>query len=221
MRPRSLHRGENCADVAIPLIAAGGCRSVSAGALAGPLLVTPAAVLKWFGSTARLWEQIADAVGRRWCAHLQRSARLGTAGVPPLRHGELDPVDAVRLLLPLDDAEVAWTRVWLSLLEHGRHHDLVGERMAEWEAQEMEVLHRATGCRDVPTLTSTLVVVRGLRQMVASTHGALGLETAHDLLHGHVLQTYPAGRVPEPATEADALASTSRFSYLPSTRPPG
>jgi hypothetical protein len=37
MRPQSFHRGENCADVAIPLIATGGCRAVSAGALAGPL----------------------------------------------------------------------------------------------------------------------------------------------------------------------------------------
>ena len=214
MRPQSFHRGENCTDVAIPLIAAGGCRAVSAGALAGQLDVTPAAVLKWFGSTARMWEEIAAAIGRRWYAHLDDASRSRTDPTS-VRRDDLDVFEAVALLLPLDENEIAWTRVWLSVLEHGRHQDLVGVQTARWEAQEVEVLHRATTCRDVPTLTATMVVVRGLRQMVAATHEPLGLDTAHDVLRRHVEQSYVEGGVPEPATDADVLSSTRRFEYFP------
>jgi hypothetical protein len=201
----SFHRGENCADVAIPLIASGGCRAVSAGALAGPLRVTPAAVLKWFGSTAAMWEEIAAAVGRRWYAHLER------------RLAGRDLLQATAVFLPLDEDEIEWTRVWLSMLEHGRHHELVGTRMAEWEAQELEALHRATTCRDTPTLTATMVVVRGLRQMVAATHDPMDLDTAHELLRRHVRHAYVERGIPEPSTEADALASTRRFAFFPPT----
>jgi hypothetical protein len=215
MRPQSFHRGENCADVAIPLIATGGCRAVSAGVLAGPLGVTPAAVLKWFGSTARMWEQLADAIGRRWYSHLDAASRLRTNDVPAVPFADLDLIQAVTLFLPLTEDEVEWTRVWLSMHEHGRHHELVGGRLAQWEAQEMEALHRATTCRDIGTLTATMVVVRGLRQMVTATHAPLGLDAAHDLLRRHVEQTYPEGGIPEPADDADALPSTRRFTLLP------
>jgi AcrR family transcriptional regulator len=219
MRPQSFHRGENCTDVAIPLIAAGGCRAVSAGALAGRLGVTPAAVLKWFGSTARMWEEIAAAIGRRWYAHLDEASRSCT-DTTTVRRVDPDVFEAVALLLPLDENEIAWTRVWLSVLEQGRHQDLVGAQTARWEAQEVEVLHRGTTCRDLPTLTATMVVVRGLRQMVAATHEPLDLDTAHEVLRRHVEQSYVDGGVPEPATDADVLSSTRRFEYFP-PRPAG
>ncbi|WP_310528932.1 hypothetical protein [Nocardioides sp.] len=205
MRPASFHRGENCTDVAIALIAGGGCRAVSAGALSGRLGVTPAAVLKWFGSTAVMWEEIAAAIGRRWYSYLD--ARLA----------DLEVFQAVALFLPHDQHEIEWTRVWLSMLEHGRHHELVGRRLARWEAQELEILHRATTCRDAPTLTATMVVVRGLRQMVAATHEPLGLDTAHTLLRRHVQRAYVDRGIPEPAAEADVLPSTRRFVFLPPT----
>jgi hypothetical protein len=220
MRPQSFHRGENCADVAIPLIAAGGCRAVSAGALAGPLGVTPAAVLKWFGSTARMWEQLADAIGRRWHSYLGSAPRLRTVDGPAVPFADLGLVEAVTLFLPLTEDELEWTRVWLSMLEHGRHHQLVGGRLAEWEAQELEALHRATTCRDLPTLTATMVVVRGLRQMVTATHRPLALDAAHDLLRRHVEPTYVEAGVPEPASDADALPSTRRFTLLSGTPHP-
>jgi len=220
MRPQSFHRGENCADVAIPLIATGGCRAVSAGVLAGPLRVTPAAVLKWFGSTAQLWERLADAIGRRWYSHLDAASRLRTSDLPAAPFADLELTEAVRLFLPLTDDEIEWTRVWLSMLEHGRHHELVGGRMAQWEAQEMEALHRATTCRDIGTLTATLVLVRGLRQMVAATHTPLGLDAAHALLRRHVEQTYVEGGIPEPAEDADVLPSTRRFTLLSGNRLP-
>lgn len=207
MRPRSFNRGENCTDVAVPLIAAGGCRSVSAGVLARHLGVTPAAVLKWFGSTAAMWDEIATCIGRRWYSHVDARLR------------DQDMVDAVSLFLPSSDDEVAWTRVWLSMLELGRHHELVGKRMAQLEARELEVLYRATGCRDVPTLTTTMVVVRGLRQMVTSTHDPMALPTAHDLLARHVRQVYVGQGVPEPTGEDDVLSVTRRMTYAPARRP--
>ena len=211
MRPQSFHRGENCADVAVPLIAAGGCRAVSAGVLAGPLGVTPAAVLKWFGSTSRMWEQLADAIGRRWYSYLDAASRLRPEDVPAVPFADLELTEAVTLFLPLTQDEIEWTRVWLSMLEHGRHQELVGGRLAQWEAQEMEALHRATTCRDTATLTATLAVVRGLRQMTAATHAPLTLDAAHDLLRRHVEQTDLDDGSPEPAGDADALPSTRRF----------
>ena len=212
MRPDSFHRGENCADVALAMIAADGCRAVSAGTLAGVLGVTPPAVLKWFGSTALMWEQLTDVIGRRWCAYLGRESRL--------RSRDLDVFQAVSLFLPLDPDEIEWTRVWLSLLELGRHQELVGSRLALFEAQEVEVLYGATMCRDVPTLTATLVLVRGLRQMVASTHSPLDLELAHTFLRRHVQHAYVEHGIPEPANPDDVLPSTRRFTYFRPLPPP-
>jgi hypothetical protein len=167
-----------------------------------------------------MWEQLADAIGRRWCSHLDAASRLRTDDVPAVPFADLDLTEAVRLFLPLTDDEIEWTRVWLSMLEHGRHHELVGGRMAQWEAQEMEALHRATTCRGIGTLTATLVVVRGLRQMVAATHTPLGLDAAHDLLRRHVEQTYVEVGIPEPAGDADVLPSTRRFTVLSGIRLP-
>lgn len=206
MRPDSFHRGENCADVALAMIAADGCRAISAGTLANALGVTPPAVLKWFGSTALMWEQLTDVIARRWCAYLGRESRL--------QRRDLDVFQTVSLFLPLDPDEIEWTRVWLSMLELGRHQDLVGGRLALWEAQEMEVLYGATMCRDVPTLTATLVLVRGLRQMVASTHAPLDLALAHQFLRRHVQHTYVANGIPEPASADDALPSTRQFTLF-------
>lgn len=218
MRPQSFNRGENCADLAIPLIAAGGCRAVSAGVLARLSGVTPPAVAKWFGSTAQMWEALADVIGRRWISCLDSSSRLDTAAARAPRWTDLDVFQAASLFLPVNQDEIEWARVWLSMLELGRHHELVGRQMARCEGREREVLHRATGCRDAPTLSSTMVLVRGLRQMVAATHEPLYLATAHTWLHLHVQSTYVEHGIPEPTTEDDALPSTQRFTYL---RPTG
>ena len=102
----------------------------------------------------------------------------------------------------------------MSLLEHGRHHELVGDRTAAWEAQELEVLHRATLCRSVRVLTATLVVIRGLRQMVAATHRPLDLDAAHTYLRTHIELTYVTHGVPEPVSDDDVLPSTTRFTYF-------
>lgn len=219
MRPRSFHRGENCTDIAIPLIATGGCRAVSAGVLARRFGVTAPAVLKWFGSTSRMWGEIAEAVGRRWYAQLDRASRLDTEFTAAPLFVDLDLHQAVSLFLPLDAEEVEWTRVWLSILELGRHHELVGSRVAQWEAQELEALYRATGCRDVPTLTATMVVVRGLRQLVAATHQPLPLAEAHAMLRRHVTHAYVDRGIPEPAGEDDVLSSTRRFTHIPARHP--
>lgn len=112
MHPRSLNRAENCADVAIPLIAAGGCRAVSAGVLAHHFGVTPAAALKWFGTTARMWEQLSDIIGRRWYSCLDRASRLETDTAPAPSYSETDVYQAVSLFLPLNEDEIEWTRVW-------------------------------------------------------------------------------------------------------------
>lgn len=215
MRPESFNRAENCADVAIPLLSSGGARAVSAGVLAGHLRVTPAAVLKWFGSTAEMWHQLADAIGRRWYSCLSQASRLQVGSTPLPLFAELDVFEAVSLFLPLNDDEVEWTRVWLTLLEHGRHNELTGGCLATWESQELEALYRATGCRDTLTLTSSMVVVRGLRQMVTSTHEPLDLDTAHLLLRRHVSQVYVEGGIPEPASEADALPASRRMTFFP------
>lgn len=219
MRPRSLSRAENCADVAIPLIAAGGCRAVSAGVLARHFGVTPAAALKWFGNTARMWEQLSDVIGSRWYSCLDRASRLGTETVPAPMYSETDIYQAVSLFLPLDQDEIEWTRVWLSILELGRHQDLAGSCQARREAYELEALYRATNCRDVPTLTATMVVVRGLRHMVAATHSPLDLDTAHEFLRRHVRHAYVERGIPEPVGDDDVLTSTTRFTYHRGGRP--
>lgn len=207
MRPQSFHRGENCTDVAIPLIAVGGCRAVSAGVLARHFGVTPPAVLKWFGSTAVMWDELAGCIGRRWYAYVDSRLR------------DQDIFDSVALLIPRTQDEVEWTRVWLSMLELGRHHELVGKRMAQLEEQELTLLYRATGCRDVPTLVATMVVVRGLRQMVSATHEPMVLETAQVLLRRHITHAYVERGVPEPAREDDVLSATRRMTYSPARRP--
>lgn len=209
MRPQSFHRGENCTDVAIPLIAVGGCRAVSAGVLARHFAVTPPAVLKWFGSTAQMWDEIAACIGRRWYAHTNSRLR------------DQDIFDSVALLVPSTQDEVEWTRVWLSMLELGRHHELVGKRMAQLEEQELTLLYRATDCRDTPTLVATMVVVRGLRQMVCATNEPLDLETAQVLLRRHVTHAYVERGIPEPVGEDDVLSVTRRMTYSPARRPGG
>lgn len=214
MQPQSFARAENCADVAIPLIATGGCRAVSAGVLANRLHVTPAAAAKWFGSAPRMWEHLTDVIGRRWIFYLDLYTRLSSDGSPRVCPADLDVFQWARLFLPLDQDEIEWTRVWLSLLEHGRHHDLVGNKVAISEAQEMEVLYRATLCRSVRVLTATLVVIRGLRQMVAATHRPLDLEAAHKYLRSHIELTYVTHGVPEPVSDEDVLTSTTRFTYF-------
>ena len=207
MRPRSFNRGENCTDVAIALIAAGGCRAVSAGVLARHFAVTPPAVLKWFGSTAQMWDEIASCIGRRWFTHTDSRLR------------DQDVFDSVAVFVPGTEDEIEWTRVWLSMLELGRHHELVGKRMAQLEEQELTLLHRATGCRDVPTLVATMVVVRGLRQMVCATHQPMRLETAQVLLRRHVAFAYVEHGIPEPVGEDDVLSVTRRMTYSPARRP--
>ncbi|UUZ57636.1 hypothetical protein [Nocardioides sp. B-3] len=126
---------------------------------------------------------------------------------------DLDLFRAVSLFLPLNEHEIEWTRVWLSMLELGRHRELVGSRVAGTEAREREVLHRVTMCRDIPTPDSTLVLVRGLRQMVAATHEPLELSTAHDWLHLHTHRAYIEHGIPEPASDEDVLPSTTRYTY--------
>lgn len=219
MQAQALGRAAICADLAIPLIAAGGCRAVSAGVLARHSGVTPAAALKWFGTTAKMWDALADAIGRRWCYYLQYSSRLDADLDPDDRAGRAGPwvslelERAMSLFLPLNEHEVAWTRVWLSMLELGRHHELVGRRMAVWEMQELDILYRTSGCRDLPTLKITQVVVSGMRQQAASTENPLNLALAHDWLRRHVHHTYVENGVPEPATDADVLPSTLRYTY--------
>lgn len=213
MQPKAFDRAQNCADVAIPLIAAGGCRAVSAGVLARELGVTQAAALKWFGSTAQMWEALATVIGSRWSSYLDRSHRLSTDSVLALYWNDLDLFQALSLFLPLNEHEIEWTRVWLSMLELGRHQELVGGRVVLTEAHEREVLYRATNCRDVPTLDSTLVLVRGLRHMVAATHEPLDLRTAHDMLHLHAHGTYVEQGIPEPVRDEDVLPSTTRYTY--------
>lgn len=215
MRPGSFNRAENCADVAIPLIAAGGCRAVSVGVLARSFGVTPAATAKWFGTTEQMWQKVSEAIAYRWIVHTTASGRRRPAfaayGVDVSDDDRLR--EDLRLFLPLDQDEIEWTRVWLSLLEHGRHHELTGAVMGNWEKQERELVNRLTMCRSVHALNETLVVVRGLRQLVAATHDPLALETAHAMLQDHVEHAYIANGVPEPTSDDDVLRSTQRMTY--------
>lgn len=213
MRPRSFNRAQNSADVAIPLIAAGGCRAVSTGVLARHLGVTPAATMKWFGSTARMWEQLSDVIGDRWLFHLDLAARLETDDQPAPSYRDTDIYQAVSLLLPLNQHEIEWARVWLALLELGRHQELAGRRLARVEGLELDSVSRATTCRDIPTLTATMVVVRGLRHMVAATHSPLDLGTAHELMRRHVTLTYVDRDIPEPIEGNDVGPFIHRLIY--------
>ena len=97
-------------DIAIGIIAESGMGAVTLRSLAQRIGVTPPALLHWFGNRDHVLMIIASTFSLRWRQWVMR------------RMYEHD----LCALLPATDEEVAWTRVWLSLGELGRHHEEVG-----------------------------------------------------------------------------------------------
>ena len=117
LRPTSANRGDIVTDCMVEILAEGGSPAVTLRALADRIGVTPSGVLRWFGSTDLMWETMAARYGWRWIALLRNRMRFH-------RRSPLRPASCrhdVHLLLPWTDEEVIWTRVWLALVEVGRH----------------------------------------------------------------------------------------------------
>ena len=76
LRPSSADRGDIVTDCMIALLAEGGCPAVTLRALADRVGVTPSGVLRWFGTTDRMWVIVAVLFGRRWIAFLSDRGRF-------------------------------------------------------------------------------------------------------------------------------------------------
>ena len=89
-------------------------------------------------------------------------------------------------LLPGTDDEVVWTRVWLALVEVGRHRDSVGAFIDHIEAEEREVARRLLESDDPREVDGVLALVRGLRHAICAPTRPMSVRRAHELLAGRV-----------------------------------
>jgi len=179
LRPMSADRGDIVTDCMIEILAEGGCPAVTLRALADPIGVTPSGVLRWFGSNDRMWVIVAARFGRRWIAHLTDPARSYRRSPlrPAMYTGEIHG------FLPGTDDEVVWTRVWLALVEVGRHREGVGVVIDEVEADERALIRRLLGPGPDPLAVDAITaMVRGLRHAICAAESPMPVRTAHDVL---------------------------------------
>jgi len=180
LRPSSVNRGDIVTDLVIDLIAEGGSHAVTLRGLADRVGVTSAGLVQWFGNTDRMWEVMAATYGDRWIAFLQDPMRFR-------RGGPLLPSTAthrVHGLLPATDEEVIWTRVWLALVEVGRHRHRVGVVIDRVETEECAVIARLLGREpDLMDVDATAAMVRGLRHAICAPELPIPVRRAHVARH--------------------------------------
>lgn len=175
LRLSSADRGDMVTDCALELLAEGGSPAVTLRSLADRIGASSPGVLSWFGTTDRMWQVIAGRYGQRWI-ELQQS---------PFRAQPLRPPGAsarVHGLLPGTDDEVVWTRVWLALVEVGRHRDSVGAVIGHIEADELHVARRLLGSDIHEEPDGVLALVRGLRHAICAPTRPMPVRRAHELL---------------------------------------
>jgi AcrR family transcriptional regulator len=179
LRPMSVDRGDIVTDCMIEILAQGGFPAVTLRALAERIGVTPSGVLRWFGTTDRMWASVAARFGWRWIAYLEDPARLHRRS--PLRPTSCR--DNVHRLLPGTDEEVIWTRVWLALVEVGRHCEDVGLVIDQIETEERELIDQLLGRGGDPlSVEAITATVRGLRHAICAPETPMSVRTAHAVL---------------------------------------
>jgi len=179
LRSLSVDRRDIVTDCMIELLAEGGFPAVTLRALAHRIGVTPSGVLWWFGSIDLMWEAIAARYGWRWIAFLRDPARFHRRS--PLRPASC--THAVHGLLPGTDEEVVWTRVWLALVEVGRHTQRVGAVIDMIEAEERALVACLLGPGSDPlTIEMVTALVRGLRHAICAPESPMPIRTAHAVL---------------------------------------
>ena len=183
LRPDSSHRGDIVTDCMVDLLAEGGFSAVTLRTLAARVGVTSSALIRWFGSTDQMWEVIAARYGQRWMDLLQDRGR-------PYRPHPLRPAWATHLLhglLPGTDDEVVWTRVWLALVEIGRHRTRVGVVIDGVEEDERAwtrwALEESAGPEHVDAVVA---LVRGLRHTICAPERPIPVRRAHAVLARHL-----------------------------------
>lgn len=80
-----------------------------------------------------MWHQIAVRFGHRWVASLCDLWRRD----PDRSHG-IGPGPHHRL--PFDAEDIAATRAWLAMTQLARDSEVIGARIVEWEAKEVDVV---------------------------------------------------------------------------------
>ena len=179
LRPSSADRGDIVTDCMIELLAEGGFPAVTLRALADRIGVTPSGVLRWFGSTDLMWQAIAARYGDRWIALMWDPTRF-------YRRSPLRPASCaheVHGLLPGTDEEVIWTRVWLALVEIGRHSHRVGAVIDGIEAEERGHIERLIGRGGDPLEADAIAaLVRGLRHAICAPENSMPVRRAHAVL---------------------------------------
>lgn len=179
LRPMSADRGDIVADCMVEMLAEGGYPAVTLRRLADRIGVTPSGVLRWFGSNERMWVIVAARLGWRWIAHVGDQTRFRWPA--PLRPA--DCTDDVHGYLPGTDDEVVWTRVWLALVEVGRHIEGVGVTIDEVDARECTLIARMLGPGSDPVAVDSIIaVVRGLRHAICSSERPMPVRAAHVVL---------------------------------------
>src|SRR5262245_41457482 len=107
LRPNSEGRGDRVVDAAIGVIAEHGLAGVTVRGIAARIHVAPPTLLAWFGSRDRFVRIIALTYCDRWTKWIH--GRM-------YEHGTL-------ALLPGNDDEIVWTRVWMAICDLARRDD--------------------------------------------------------------------------------------------------
>jgi AcrR family transcriptional regulator len=178
MRPDSYDRSEMAADMAIRIIADAGCGAVTLRSLGDALGLTPPGVRRWFGDTDGMWVSIVACCGRRWVGWILDWRRLDQARRVP---GEGEGHRALALL-PFDEEERAWTRVWLSLVERSRGRDDLAAVVAQVERDEVAIAKRLVPGVSEGGAEALMAQARGIRQALCAGADPMSIPRAHELL---------------------------------------
>ena len=166
-RLNSPHRADMATAMAIPLLIEGGWSAMTMRSLGRAAKISGPAVAAWYGSAERLHEVVASRYGLRWLDLMSlQLARRPT-------HDQT-PGDVLTALVPADEDEIAYTRVWLTIQEAGRTEPRVGAAVAHTESQERWML----AARVDEHAEEVMTVLRGLRAAVCAPAEPLSLEDA-------------------------------------------
>jgi hypothetical protein len=154
-------------DEGIPLVADGGLAALTITAIAARSRCSRQAVQQWCAGTS-----IRTLFAQRFVARWRHWSRIRAREGADLTG-----------LLPEDDQVLAWTRVWLALLEHGAREDAVRQAVEATLGDELRLVTAAVGPERAPAVHA---LVMGLRQARCLPGAALSAEVAQEALRAFV-----------------------------------